>query len=103
MAVAPVLIQPFRMLYFTTKAMKIRLTTKMKRLKRFLLISNTNISAIMLMPVTRRNIRSRRLILWLKIISNHFFITLHFLLNYKLSNCPAMLLQTSSYMSSSTG
>ena len=75
MSVAPVLMHFFWILIFTTAAMQIRLAARISKFIRFLPIGRMIISATIQIPVTIRNIRSRKAILWLKMISNHFFIT----------------------------
>ena len=83
MAVAPVWIRSFRILNFTMAVMKARLAARISRFAKLLPMRSIMVRATMLIPVTTRNIRSRRLILWSKIISNHFFNTWRFLLSFK--------------------
>ena len=80
MAVAPVWMRSLRILIFTISDMTTRLTASINRFTTLLPMSSMNINANIEMPVTIRNIRSCRLTLWSKMISNHFFITQCFLL-----------------------
>ncbi len=63
-----------RILSFTMTAIAARLTARIKRLVTLLPIGRMKNNAIMQMPVTTRNIRSRRAIRWSKMSSSHFFI-----------------------------
>ncbi len=97
------------MLIFTMSQMPTMLTAKISRFTRFLPMGRINISATIHMPVTIRNIRSCRLILWSKISSSHFLNTQYFLLSKHTRSQKAaknyifsMLLQTFSYRPSSS-
>lgn len=63
MAVAPARTRFFRMLNLTINAMAIRYITIIRMFQSVRPIGMVNISASIQMPVTRRNIRSCRLIL----------------------------------------